>query len=245
MNGTRLDLSIASWVVGELVGRGPLGRVYEVTGRGGRDAVAKLVRKAPDADPELLFAEVDGVRNVVPVIDWGEYRAFWVLVMPRAALSLRDYLDTPQGFQTVGEVLAVLVDLATALVDLDGVRVHGDLKPENVLLLDGSWRLSDLGVGPYTASLPMPETPVQVPPASPYAAPEHWRGQQATSAADVYALGAMGVEMLRGAPPFLATVPHELRDEHLFSDSPLLGGIPAALETLLFRAPSQRVLSSR
>jgi serine/threonine protein kinase len=37
---------------------------------------------------------------------------------------------------------------------------------------------------------------------APYAAPERWRAERATSAADVYALGIMAFEMLEGGMPF-------------------------------------------
>jgi eukaryotic-like serine/threonine-protein kinase len=57
-------------------------------------AVAKFIPKTPCADREVLFVRLDGVRNVVPVIDSGEQEDNCVIVMPRADVSLPDYLDT-------------------------------------------------------------------------------------------------------------------------------------------------------
>jgi hypothetical protein len=56
-------------------------------------AVARFVPKTPSADREVLFVRLDGVRKVVSVIDSGEHKDNCVIVMPRADVSLRDYLD--------------------------------------------------------------------------------------------------------------------------------------------------------
>jgi hypothetical protein len=60
---------------------------------GAAPAVAKLVPKAPGGERELLFVDVVGMRNVVPVIDSGETDDCWVLVMPRATKSLREHIQ--------------------------------------------------------------------------------------------------------------------------------------------------------
>ena len=60
-------------------------------------AVVKLVNKLPGTHRELLFVELDDVPNVVRIIDWGELDDYWVLVMPEAEKSLRDYLLEVKG----------------------------------------------------------------------------------------------------------------------------------------------------
>lgn len=212
MKGTRLNLS-SQWTVGGLLGSGGCGRVYELAG-GDQPAVAKFVPKAPGADRELLFIELDNVRNVVPIIDSGEYRDDWVLIMPRAERSLRQHLIDSGGVLDLDEVLAVLSDVATALVDLEGKVVHRDLKPENVLLLSGSWCLADFGISRYAEASTAPDTHKWAM-SPPYAAPERWRSERATSAADVYALGVMGFEMIKGHRPFTASSVEDYRDLHL------------------------------
>ncbi len=59
-------------------------------------AVAKLVPKAPGAERELLFVDLGGARNVVPVLDAGEVEDDYVLVMERAEKSLRQHLHELQ-----------------------------------------------------------------------------------------------------------------------------------------------------
>jgi len=241
MKGTRLNLS-SQWTVGGLLGSGGYGRVYELAG-GDQPAVAKFVPKAPGADRELLFIELDNVRNVVPIIDSGEYRDDWVLIMPRAERSLRQHLIDSGGVLDLDEVLAVLSDVATALVDLEGKVVHRDLKPENVLLLSGSWCLADFGISRYAEASTAPDTHKWAM-SPPYAAPERWRSERATSAADVYALGVMGFEMIKGHRPFTASSVEDYRDLHLHHNPPAVDGAPVALATLvdecLFKSPGTR-----
>ena len=89
--GDTLELK-ASWTVDARINGGGFGEVYQVSGRDGR-AAAKFVPKAPGAERELLFADVPGATNVVPIIDDGEHGDFWVLVMSLAEMSLRQHLE--------------------------------------------------------------------------------------------------------------------------------------------------------
>lgn len=230
MNGAKLELS-STWTVGNLLDRGGFGQVYELAD-GPSQAVVKFIPKAPGADRELLFVDLGAVRNVVPIIDSGEHQDFWVLVMPKAEKSLRRHLEESGGVLEFDEALAVLLDIADALVDLDGVVVHRDLKPENVLLLDGSWCLADFGISRYAEASTAPDTQKWALTAA-YASPERWRAEHATSAADVYALGVMGFEMLTGNPPFVGPMTEDFRDQHLHTDAPALQGVPIALATVL------------
>ncbi|MDP9220225.1 MAG: serine/threonine protein kinase [Actinomycetota bacterium] len=241
MKGTKLDLS-SSWVVGKQLGSGGFGRVYELTGNN-QSAVAKFVPKAPGADRELLFVGLEGVRNVVPIIESGEYQDNWVLVMPRADRSLRDHVTDQGNVLGFEEALTILLDVATALVDLDGNVVHRDLKPENVLLLNGAWCLADFGISRYVEASTAPDTH-KWSMSPPYAAPERWRAERATSAADIYALGVMGFEMLKGYLPFPGPTTEDFRDQHLHSNAQALDGVPSALATVLeeclFKSPAAR-----
>ena len=135
------------WTIGERIDGGGFGEVYAASSPDyGSPAVAKLVPKAPGAQRELLFVDLANARNVVPIIDRGETDNSWVLIMPRAAKSLRQHLNDASGSLTVPDALTILSDVTTALVDINGKVVHRDLKPENVLLLDGNWCLADFGI---------------------------------------------------------------------------------------------------
>ena len=231
------------WTLGERIGGGGFGEVYAARASDCDSAVAKLVPKAPGAQRELLFVNLEGVRNVVPIIDSGENDDCWVLVMPRAEKSLRQHLDEADGSLEVAQSIPILSDIATALADLDGKIVHRDLKPENVLLLDGSWCLADFGISRYAEATTAPDT-LKYALSPPYAAPERWREERATAATDVYSLGIIAHELLSSSLPFTGPEMHDFREQHLHSDPAPIDDIPTALgaliEECLYKPPEAR-----
>ena len=141
---------------GERINAGAFGQVFAVVS-GEYQAAAKFVPKTPSAEGEVLFVRLDGLRNVVPVIDFGEHKHNCVILMPRggrivARLSrrIRNTVDR--------ESVVILEDITDALADLDGKVVHRDLKPENVLRLDGRWCLADFGISRYAEAATAPDT---------------------------------------------------------------------------------------
>lgn len=222
--GTVLDLDQQKWtVVGPLPGCDPsgMGTPYIVTDGQSREAVAKLVPKAPGAQRELLmgdFTNAAAYPNVMPILDQGEHVDDWVIVMPRADMSLRKHIERCGGPLTVADALPILRDIATALAAIDGAIVHRDLKPENVLLLKGSWHITDFGISKYAGASTAPDTR-KFWLTEKYAAPEQWRMQTATSATDVYAFGGIAYELISGTSPFQGP---DFRDQHLTGKPPTL-----------------------
>ncbi|MFC7818694.1 serine/threonine-protein kinase [Streptomyces sp. NPDC057367] len=231
------------WAVGVRIGGGGFGAVFEAEDAVGEKAAVKLVPKAPGTEREMLFIDLDGVRNVVPVIDSGEHEDQWVLVMPRAEKSLRDHLQE-HGQLPLNEAVAVLSDVAEALADLkDREIVHRDLKPENILLFGGRWCLADFGIARYAEATTARRT-FKFHGTFAYMAPERWNNQRATSASDIYALGVLAYELLEGTPPFTGPDEHDYHDQHLHGALPPLTTAPPLLAALitecLFRAPQGR-----
>ncbi|MFK0024953.1 serine/threonine-protein kinase [Streptomyces sp. NPDC090798] len=227
------------WELGDPLGEGGFGRVFEARSANGEPAVVKLIPKSPGAERELLFSG-EGVCNVVPIIDSGDHGDDWALVMPRADKSLRQHLMESGGVLPLEEAVKVLQDIAVALADLDGEVVHRDLKPENVLLLDGHWCLADFGLARYADAATATHT-WKLNGTSPYVAPERWRLQRATIASDIYSLGITAYEMITGTVPFPGP---DFQDQHLHSAPPRLVAVPAALAALveesLYKAPQAR-----
>jgi serine/threonine-protein kinase len=146
--------------------------------------------------------------------------------MPRAEISLSQYLEDRGGPLYQTEAVAVLTDVATALQAIKGVVVHRDLKPANILRWNGAWSLTDFGLARYADEATGTETwkekgTVQ------YASPEQWRGVHATEAADVYAFGIVAYEMLAGQRPFAGP---DFRDQHINQPPP-----PLAVGSTLLR----------
>jgi len=232
------------WTLGARIGDpSGFGQVFEAAADDGTTGVLKLVPKEPGAERELLFEDLVGVPNVMPIIDVGETVEAWVLAMPRAETSLRAHLQAFGGRLASDEAVAVLVDVATALAELDGRVVHRDLKPENVLLLDGRWCLADFGIARYAEASTSPDTR-KMAMSPPYAAPERWRFERATSAADVYSLGVIAHELLTGERPFAGPGWDDFRDQHLHLDAPEVTAVSAPLAALiaecLWKAPGSR-----
>jgi hypothetical protein len=212
------------WVLGDPLKKGGFGQVYAATGDDGSSVAVKLVPKEPGADRELLFANPDGVRNVVPVLDVGETDHSFVMVMPRADATLRERLVDTGGALPTEEALAVLTDVVTALADLDGRVVHRDIKPENVMLLNGTWCLADFGISRYAEASTAPDTR-KYSLTKEYAAPEQWKMERATSATDVYAVGVMAFELIAGERPFPGPDLYDFREQHLHDTPPRLEGV--------------------
>ena len=158
--------------------------------------VAKFIPKDPGAGRELLFRRLSSdVQNIVPVVDTGEWDAYWVIVMPKAEMSLADLLSRAGGPAPEGRATPILIDVAGALVSTKNLVVHRDIKPANILLFDGHWCLADFGISRYAEATTVDNTR-KFAWTPQYAAPEQWRGERATSSTDVYAFG--GSPSVRG-----------------------------------------------
>ncbi|WP_229357179.1 serine/threonine-protein kinase [Streptomyces sp. UNOB3_S3] len=136
-----------------------------------------------------------------------------VLVMERAARSLRDALDTGVTEAEGGRILA---EICEGLAHLHATGwVHGDLKPDNVLLMaDGSVRLSDFGLA--TELTGAQGTHGYAPPMGTfdYLPPERWKaplgehGVRVRPSADIWALGIIVHQVFAsGASPFPGATP--------------------------------------
>lgn len=153
---------------------------------------------------------------------------------------------------------AALVSRLARAVDHAHSRgvLHRDLKPGNVLLdIDGAPRLTDFGLArlldresDLTRTLTVLGTPA-------YLAPELAKGgaEAATTAADVYGLGALLYECLAGRAPYLGESPLAVLGA-LQAGPPLplmnfRSGLPRDLEILVSRAmarePASRLSSAR
>lgn len=245
--GTVLDLDAGQWsVIGPLPGgTGGFGTVYVVANKQVPEAVAKLVLKDTGAERELLIGEsirAAQFRNVMPVLDQGEFGDSWVLVMPRAETSLKDWFAQHAPL-SIEDLVPILTDVAVGLADIGGALVHRDLKPDNVLSYNGRWILADFGIARYAEATTAPDTRKHnMTPA--YAAPEQWRAEHATAQTDVYAFGVLGYELLSGTRPFPGPDVASFREQHCHAQPPPLNTGTRRLRDLLLecllKAPQAR-----
>ncbi len=194
--------------------------------------VAKFIPKDPGADRELLFPGLSGIRNVVPVIVRGEWDAYWIILMPKAEMSLADLLSEAEGPVPQIQATPILLDVASALASMKDQVVHRDVKPANILLFDGKWCLADFGISRYAEETTAANTR-KFAWTPQYAAPEQWRGERATSATDVYALGVVAYHLLAGAPPFVGPESHDYRRQHLHDTPPPIPNVAPEMASLV------------
>jgi serine/threonine-protein kinase len=145
--------------------------------------------------------------HILALHDSGEADGIVYYVMPFVeGESLRDKLNREKQL-SVDEAVRITREVASALdyAHRHGV-IHRDVKPENILLHDGSALVADFGIA-FAASRSdgstrMTETGMSL--GTPfYMAPEQAMGErEITPRADVYALGCVLYEMLAGEPPF-------------------------------------------
>jgi serine/threonine protein kinase len=209
-------------------------------------AIKKLHISAADAaDRELRIAAALGGRNlqhVIPVVDSGECRGEYFIVMPRADYNLDEWIgkNGPQDAQAVAKIL---LDILSGLIEVGDV-IHRDLKPANVLWHEGRWKISDFGIARFVEESTSLNTLNQC--LTPeYAAPEQWRLETATHLTDVYALGCIGFCLLTGHPPFDANFSeaHQRSSVPSFScDDPRLR---TAINLMLAKAPLARPSDQR
>jgi serine/threonine-protein kinase len=154
----------------------------------------------------------------------------------------------------IGAALRITRQLLSGLDAAHAMGVlHGDLKPENLLLEpSGNVKLTDFGIArPLLRGLPPAEDAAFT--GTPhYMAPEQLHGGETDKRSDLYACGVVMFEMLTGRRPFVAANATELFYLQMNQDPPsprsLRPEIPEPLGAVvlecLAREPAQRPASA-
>jgi serine/threonine protein kinase len=213
--GTKRELepgdTLGDYRLEELLGEGGMGRVFRATRASDGTTVALKTLKLNLGD-DLMYrhrfvhearaaAEVEH-ESLVPILEAGEVGGQPFLAVgyvPGPSLDERLRADGPLG---VEELVRVAREVAAGLDALHerGI-VHRDIKASNVLLADGRAVLTDFGLA-KGASYTVLTKPGQVLGTLEYLAPELIRGEPATPASDIYALGCLLHECAAGRTPF-------------------------------------------
>ncbi|GIH29352.1 hypothetical protein Aph01nite_76620 [Acrocarpospora phusangensis] len=123
--------------------------------------------------------------------------------------------------------------------------VHRDVKPGNLLVRpDGTLVLTDFGIARSDAASRLTDAGMVLGTAA-YCAPEQAEGEPVTFAVDIYALGVVAYECLRGRRPFDGDTPVAIALKHIREmPPPLPADIPPAIrhvvERALLKAPAER-----
>ncbi|MFL5385631.1 MAG: protein kinase domain-containing protein [Longimicrobiaceae bacterium] len=212
----------------EVIGRGGMGAVYRAADERLGRAVAVKVITAVAADPEArervrarfirearAAARLPHHPNVVPVYDYGTDEETGLDYIVMELLRGEDLATRLQraGPPSMDTALRILEQAARGVNVGHRMQViHRDVKPGNIFLLDDGdaddvqVRVLDFGIAKVMAEEDT-ETALthdgRAPLSPAYASPEQLRGEgHLTPASDVFALGAVGYQLLTGFKPY-------------------------------------------
>ena len=158
--------------------------------------------------------------HVLPLLDSGEASGFLYYVMPYVeGESLRDRL-AQHGELPIHDAVKILVEITDALAyaHAHGV-VHRDIKPDNVLLSSRHALVTDFGVAKALSEATGRQqlTTAGVALGTPaYMAPEQAVADpHLDQRVDIYAVGALGYELVAGRPPFTGGTAQEVLAAHV------------------------------
>jgi Nif-specific regulatory protein len=212
------DITLEKYEIIEKIGEGELGEVFKVKNLVNGEIRAIKVSHPKKESSLRLTREFQILRqlqhpNIVRVLDYGTIKdgRTYIAMEWVEGVPINVYF---KGYST--ELLEVIVSILDALDYIHSKKlVHGDLKPENLLIYKKNNKINvkilDFG---FAGEI----TPTSVPRGTlGYIAPEIFRGQMDTRS-DLYSLGVIIYEVLTGQKPFEAKSLYELIRKQLFND---------------------------
>jgi serine/threonine protein kinase len=230
---------IAGYRIGDLLGQGPLGKVYHARHeQSGQMVVFRGFARPDDAEPQqweqaknqfrdLLAAhqriadQPDAPSSIQKVVAFGEENGlFWIATEYFDGISLRNVLDKERSLPMT-RIIELMRQIAEA-VDWMGNQglPHTDLNPHNIILVSSESNTSGARIHVEVINFGLAHARSKY--GSPYAAPEQMEGAAGDRRADVYAIGALLHEMLTGVPLFSGDTPEEITQKVLYSPPHIL-----------------------
>ncbi|MDW7981240.1 MAG: protein kinase [Thermomicrobium sp.] len=248
----------ARYRLDEPIGEGGMAVVY----RGydlvlGRPVAIKVLRGQFAADASFLRRferEAQAAArlshpNIVSVYDVGRDDGLPYIVMEYVPGKTLKRLILERAPFPLEEAVQIVRQVAAALdfAHHHGL-VHRDIKPQNILVDErGFVKVTDFGIAKGLSDVSLTEAGFGMGTVH-YVSPEQARGEPATPASDIYALGVVLYEMLTGRLPFEADSPIGLAMKHVHEPPPpprqFNPTLPPPVEAIVLRAlakdPRQR-----
>jgi len=262
----------------DVIGRGGMATVYRAVLDGplgfSRSVAIKQIRTDEETRSERFErALVNEARlgsrlghpNLVDVLEFGqEHGSFYIVMELVEGMALGRVIERASSRDTAIPrklCLQVLADVAAGLAYAHGFRdedgevvglIHRDLKPANILVShSGQVLIADFGLAKSDANL-FQSTSIEVKGTPAYMSPEQVTCKPLTPASDLFSLGTVLYELLRGEPLFaadnvLAVVhrvsqdPMEEERRWVRSQAPEIAGL---FEQLIAKDPTERPASA-
>ena len=247
---TLRDALSGTYRVEREIGQGGMATVFLATDlKHGRPVAIKVLRPelAASLGHERFLREIEIAArlqhpHILPVYDSGEAGNILYYVMPFVEVeSLRDRL-VRGGPLSPAEAVRLAREVADALdyAHRQGL-VHRDIKPANILISQGNAVVADFGIARAVSAsaatgpgLTQAGMAVGTPS---YMSPEQALGDQNLDGrTDIYALGVVLYEMLKGSPPYEGTTPQSIIVQALSGTPPELPSDPLLLQPVIARA---------
>lgn len=207
--GRFTDQTIGDYRLGELIGRGAMGEVYEAAhAKTGEAAAVKMLSLTSLGNTqhvhrflrELKTAATIDSPNVVRVIAFGEDPLPHLVMERLRGRDLSTILRENQGLPDPG-LIDLMRQVGAGLTAARGYGIiHRDIKPQNLFLADGTWKILDFGISRIAAdSDTLTSGNIVGTPA--YMAPEQATSGELDYRADLYALAGVAYRVLTNHAP--------------------------------------------
>lgn len=237
----------------DLIGQGGMADVYLASDTILKRTVAiKILRTSLAKDPvhvarfqrEASAAASLSQKNIVEIYDVGEDGNKYYIVMEYVPGTTLKELIHRRGALHYVEAIDILKQVCSGVARAHQMGIiHRDLKPQNILVTDsGIAKIADFGIASIQNLAQVTQTDV-IMGSLHYLAPELARGQKATAQSDVYALGIVLYELLRGEVPFQGESPVNIAMKHMREEIPSIRSfnyvIPQSVENIIIKATAK------
>ncbi len=248
------DQAIPRYMIKANLGSGNMAVVYLALDRLTQQVVALKVLKTTNIPLNADFSLASEFRimaslrhpHIVPVRDYG-------FTSQRVPYFIMDYLPDAQTFVQAGQGQSLDIQIRLVLQLLEGLAylhrrgiLHHDLKPGNILVVNNMVQVVDFGLsrlisrdqaGPSSGTLA-------------YMPPEVLKKQSMTARGELFSVGILAYEMLKGAYPFplspaIAMINGILNTDLDFSQFGLPDRVVAILQKLVMKTPEDRYQSAQ
>ena len=231
----------------DIIGQGGMADVYLANDTIlNRTIAIKILRTSLAKDPiyiarfqrEASAAAALSHKNIVEIYDVGEDNDQYYIVMEYVPGRTLKELIAKRGALHVMEASDIMKQVLSGTARAHQMEIiHRDLKTQNILVTDtGTAKIADFGIASIQSLTQFTQTDV-IMGSLHYLAPELARGEKATVQSDIYALGIVFYELLRGQVPFNGESPVNIALKHMQEDLPSLRefnpSIPQSVENII------------